>query len=91
LSDTIIREPSRREVTVVFALSANFLAFYLGAIFIERSGIFFGVAVFLLTSLTGTIMASGMENFMASVTERVCCVCGDRIARYSAERLYFGI
>ncbi len=48
------------------ALSANFLAFYLGAIFIERSGIFCGVAVFTLTALAGTIVASRIEKCICS-------------------------
>ena len=56
------------------ALSANFLAVYLGAIFIERSGIFCGVAVFTLTALAGTIVASKIEkcicSFMAGAFKR---------------------
>jgi hypothetical protein len=50
----------------VIALSANFLAFYLGAIFIERSGIFCGVMVFTLTALSGTIVASRIEKCICS-------------------------
>jgi hypothetical protein len=50
----------------VVALSANFLAFYLGAIFIERSGIFCGVTVFTLTALAGTIVASRIEKSVCS-------------------------
>lgn len=58
----------------MFALSANFLAFYLGAIFIESSGIFCGVMVFTLTALAGTIVASRIEkcicSFMAGAFKR---------------------
>ena len=53
------------------ALSANFLAFYLGAIFIERSGIFSGIAVFLFTALAGTIIASKLEKCLSSKISRV--------------------
>jgi len=74
----------------MFALSMNFLAFYLGAVCIERSGVICGVAVFLFTSLLGTITASGLEKYIGSVTGRVFNRCGDRIARHSAERVYFG-
>jgi hypothetical protein len=49
------------------ALSANFLAFYLGAIFIERSGIFSGITVFILTALAGTIAASKLEKCLGSL------------------------
>ena len=72
------------------AISINFLAFYLGALGIERFGIFCGVVVFLFTSLLGTIMASGLERYIGSVTERTFSRYGDRIARLSAERLYCG-
>jgi hypothetical protein len=58
----------------VAALSANLLAFYLGAICIERSGIFCGVTVFTLTALAGTIVASRIEkrvcSFMAGAFRR---------------------
>jgi hypothetical protein len=67
-------QPSERGAVVV-ALSANFLAFYLGAIFIERSGIFCGVTVFTLTALAGTIVASKLEkwicSFMAGAFKRI--------------------
>ena len=72
------------------ALSVNFLAFYLGAICIERSGIFCGVAAFLLTSLIGTVIASGLEKYIGSMTVMALNRCSDRIARHSAEKLYSG-
>jgi hypothetical protein len=68
----------------------NFLAFYLGAIYLERSGILCGVAIFLFTALAGTIIASGLERFVISQTGKAFNVCVDRIARHSAERLYIG-
>jgi hypothetical protein len=54
----------------MLALMTNFLAFYLGAIYIERSGIFCGVTVFLITSLLGTIMASGVEKYISALTAK---------------------
>jgi hypothetical protein len=50
----------------VIAFSADLLAFYLGAIFIERSGIFCGVMVFTLIALAGTIVASRIEKCICS-------------------------
>jgi len=70
------------------ALSVNIMAFYLGAIYIERCGIFCGVAVFLLTSLLGTIMASGVEMYIGSMTAKAFSRCGNRIAQHSTKRFY---
>ena len=74
----------------MFAITLNLLAFYLGAIFIESYGVISGVAVFLSASLAGTILASRLEIIIGIATQRVFVRCGDRIARHSAERLYFG-
>ena len=72
------------------ALSANFLAFYLGAIFIERSGIFSGVTVFTLTALAGTIVASKLEKwictFMAGAFNRI----GADNTQHPADKPYVG-
>lgn len=72
------------------SLTMNFTAFYLGAFYFEHSGFFCGVAVFLLTALVGTIVASGVEKCIASMWGRALNNYVDRIARYSAESLYFG-
>jgi hypothetical protein len=74
----------------MLALATNFFAFYLGAIYIERCGIFCGVAVFLLISLLGTIMASGLEKYICSMTARAFNRCGNRVARQTSERPYPG-
>lgn len=68
----------------------NFTAFYLGAIFFDHSGPLSGIAVFLLTALTGTIVASGVEKCIASLWGNIISRYVDRIARYSAETLYLG-
>jgi hypothetical protein len=74
----------------MLALMTNFLAFYLGAIYLERCGIFCGVAVFLVTSLLGTIMASSVEKYIGSVTAKAFSRCGNRVVRRFAERHYPG-
>jgi hypothetical protein len=68
----------------------NFLAFYLGVVFFERSGIISGVVVFLLIAMAGTVMASGLERLLSTMGGRVLCRCADRVASQSAERLYSG-
>ena len=69
----------------------NFTAFYLGAFYFEHSGLFCGVAVFLVTALAGTIVASAVEKCVATLWGKVLNRCVDRIARYSAESVYFGM
>jgi len=74
----------------VVALSANFLAFYLGAIFIERSGIFCGIAVFLFTALAGTIAASKIEMCLSSRISRTFNRICNNNARYPDDKPYIG-
>ena len=74
----------------MIALSANFLAFYLGAIFIERSGIFSGVTVFLLTALAGTIAASKLEMWLSSLMSRAFNRIGENNARHPAVATLYG-
>jgi hypothetical protein len=74
----------------VIALSTNFLAFYLGAIFIERSGIFSGIAVFLFTALAGTIVASKLENCLSSWVSRAFILIGNNNPRHSTHKPYIG-
>jgi hypothetical protein len=71
---------------VVVALSANFLAFYLGAVFIERAGIFCGIAVFLITALAGTIAASKLEKCLGSKISRLFFRIANNTARHPADR-----
>ena len=72
------------------ALSANILAFYLGAIFMERSGIFCGVTAFLLIALAGTIVASKLEKWLSSLISRAFNRSGDNNAGQSANKPYIG-
>jgi hypothetical protein len=74
----------------MLALSANFLAFYLGAIFIERSGIFSGVTVFLFTALAGTIAASKLEKWLSSLMSRAFNRIGDNNALHPADEILYG-
>jgi hypothetical protein len=82
---------SRKGGVAVIALSANFLAFYLGSIFIERSGIFCGVTVFLLTALAGTIVASKLEKCLSSLISGAFNRSGDNKARQSAHKPYIDV
>lgn len=54
----------------MLALMPNFLAFYLGAIFIERMGLLCGLTLFLVTALAGTIMGSMLDNRLGSLIFR---------------------
>ena len=74
----------------MIALSANILAFYLGAIFIERSGILYGVTVFLLTALIGTIAASKLEMWLSTLMTRVFNRISDNNARHPADESLYG-
>jgi hypothetical protein len=51
----------------MLALMTNCLAFYLGAVLIERMGVFWGVTVFLVTALGGTIISSIIEKCLRSL------------------------
>ena len=51
----------------MLALMTNCLAFYLGAALIERMGIFWGLTVFLVTALAGTIISSIVEKCLRSL------------------------
>lgn len=72
------------------ALSANFLAFYLGAIIIERSGIFCGFTVFVLTALAGTIVASKLEKCICSFMSRAFIRIGADDFLHPADEPYAG-
>jgi tetratricopeptide (TPR) repeat protein len=74
----------------MITLSANFLAFYLGAIFIEHSGIFSGVTVFLLTALAGTIASSKLEKCLSSLMTRAFKRIGDNNAPHPADETLYG-
>ena len=74
----------------MIALSANFLAFYLGAIFIERSGIFSGLTVFLLTALIGTIAASKLEMWLRFLMIRAFNRISDNNARHPVDETLCG-
>jgi hypothetical protein len=67
----------------MLALSVNILAFYLGAIYIERSGICSAVAIFFFTSLIGTIVASGLERMIGDATQRAFSQIKGSIGRHS--------
>lgn len=74
----------------MIALGANFLAFYHGAIFIERSGIFSGVTVFLFTALAGTFASSKLEMWLDSLMSRAFNRTGDNNARHPADGTLYG-
>ena len=60
------------EVIAVLTIFANAAAFYLGVMSFERAGFFCGVAVFLITALTGTVFASMIEENLGLFYSRVC-------------------
>lgn len=74
----------------MISLSANFLAFYLGAIFIEHSGIFSRVTVFLLTALIGTIAGSKLEMWLSFLMTRAFNRIGDNNALHPADETLYG-
>jgi hypothetical protein len=53
---------AKREVETVLAIATNFMAFYLAAVLLERTGILCSVTVFLVTAFAGTIITSMMEK-----------------------------
>ena len=60
-----------REIPPMLALTTNCLAFYLGALLIERMGICWGVTVFLVTAPAGTIISSIVEKSLQSIFFRL--------------------
>jgi hypothetical protein len=70
----------------MLALSVNIIAFYLGAIYMERSGICSAVAIFFFTSLIGTILASGLERMIGVATQRAFNRIQGSIGRHSDGR-----
>ena len=56
----------------MLAFTANLMAFYLAAALLERTGIVCAVAVFLVTALTGTIIASIIEEHLRLLAPKGC-------------------
>ncbi len=48
----------------MLAITINFMAFYIGVMFFERTGVLCGVAAFLVTALAGTIISSMMDEHL---------------------------
>ncbi len=48
----------------MLAITVNFMAFYIGVMFFERTGVLCGVAAFLVTALAGTIISSMIDEHL---------------------------
>jgi hypothetical protein len=61
---------AKKGVSIVLAITVDLMAFYLGAIYFERLGVFCGVTAFLVTALAGTIVSSKIEDYLTLFISR---------------------
>ena len=52
---------------MMLTVAVNAVALYLGALYLERSGAVAGVAIFLVTAFTGTVVCSFVEHQLKEI------------------------